>query len=455
MATRGLAERGDPSILVVDDDHLLRRHVVKKLQEKGYKVSSAGHGRQALRYVRRQRFDVALVDMKLPDVDGLELMRQMKSQDPLLEVVIFTGYASIDSAVEAMRQGAYDYLTKPFETKQVEVVCEKACEKRTLRLQNEELRRLVSADNGPGELIGRSKAIKKVREVINQVARSDITVLIEGESGTGKELCARAIHRLSGKPSDCFVALNCGAIPPTLLESELFGYVKGAFTGAVRDKKGLLEVAEGGTLFLDEIAEMDLAVQAKLLRVLDTGEFHRLGSTRKSRVNTRLIAATNKSLREEVEKRRFRQDLFYRLKVVGIVMPPLRERKEDLPLLVQSFLKTYAVLGHPPKEIGEDAWEVLWHYDWPGNVRELHNVLKTSFLLSKGSVITANDLPISSPVLTRKHSSSRLTPLKELERQHILLALHLEDGNRTKAAAALGIHRRHLYRLLQKHHIDL
>lgn len=376
-------------ILVVDDDPLFRNQIAKILQRKGYRVHTAADGRRAIVSARQQLPDVALVHMKLPDLNGLELMMELRSLDPHLEVVIFTDYASVDTQVEAMQSGAFDYLSKPFSASEVEVVCEKACRKRRLELRDQALRRVIPASGGPQGLIGKSSAIERVRQVIDQVAESNVTVLIEGESGTGKELVARALHRASNRRRDRFVAVNCGAIPEALLESELFGFSKGAFTGAVHDRQGLLEAARNGTLFLDEIGEMDQAVQAKILRVLDGAEYYRLGSTKGTRVDVRVVAATSKCLRREVEEGRFREDLFYRLNVIHIALPPLRERKEDIPLLVEGLMKTHGLNGFGEISISDDAWEVLWHYDWPGNVRELYNVLRTATLLCKDHTITA------------------------------------------------------------------
>ncbi|NIR53002.1 sigma-54-dependent Fis family transcriptional regulator [candidate division KSB1 bacterium] len=444
------------TLLIADDDANFRNIVSNRLVRRNYHVAMADNGNQAIRLCREHNFDVALVDLRLPDISGIELLRELKGLDAKLEIVIMTGYPSVDTAVEAMSTGAIHYLKKPFQLRDLEELLGKIKEQH--EKTDAQDRPLTSGpkpyDHFQEEIVGRSKAIEHVRRLIEKVVDSDAPVLIQGESGSGKELVARALHHRSKRANDAFVTINCAALQETLLESEIFGHVKGAFTGAIKDKRGLFEVANNGTLFIDEIGEMSPNLQSKLLRALDSGEFRRVGDTRNISAKVRLVTATNKNLATEVQNGSFREDLFFRINVITIKIPPLRERKEDIPNLVYSFLEKYSAKVGEKKEITPAALELLWHYDWPGNVRELFNVLERAIVLAPENLIGEEDLPsiISNQNPKTKHRSE-ITPLIELEKNQILLALNVENGNRTKAAAALGVSRRQLYRLMRKHNI--
>jgi DNA-binding NtrC family response regulator len=417
-------------------------------------VAIADNGDEAIKLCLNHTFDVALIDLRLPDINGMELLRKLRDVDEKLAIIIITGYPSIDTAVEAMSIGACYYLTKPFKLAELEDVLKNILmhdDKSGPKVTSE---KLPSPNKSVGELIGKSKKIEEVRRLIEKVADSDAAVLIEGESGSGKELVAHALHHQSKRRNLPFITINCAALQENLLESELFGHVKGSFTGAVKDKKGLFEVANNGTLFIDEIGEMSPNLQSKLLRALDSGEFRRVGDTRNISSHVRLVTATNKDLEEEVAAGNFREDLFFRINVMTIKLPPLRERKEDIPILVDYFLNKYATKSGKKKELTPGALELLWHHNWPGNIRELFNILERAIVFSSDNYISEYDLPsIAFDRQVKRVNRSKISPLKEIEKNQILLALSVENGNKTKAAAALGIGRRQLYRLLKKHNI--
>ncbi|MFQ5865143.1 MAG: sigma-54-dependent transcriptional regulator [bacterium] len=445
-----------PTLLIADDDSSFRNIISNRLVRKNYHVARADNGDEAIKLCLNHRFDVALIDLRLPDINGMELLRRLRDVDEKLAIIIITGYPSIDTAVEAMSIGACYYLTKPFRLEELENVIGNILNQEDKSVSQKKLssEKQWSPNEPAGEIIGKSKKIEQVRRLIEKVADSDAPVLIEGESGSGKELVAQALHHQSKRRSCPFVAINCAALQENLLESELFGHVKGSFTGAIKDKKGLFEVANKGTLFIDEIAEMSPNLQSKLLRALDRGEFRRVGDTRNISSHVRLVTATNKDLREEVAAGNFREDLFFRINVITVNLPPLREHKEDIPLLVDFFLNKNATKSGKKKELTPDALELLWQHDWPGNVRELFNILERAIVLSSDNYITKHDLPsIASSQQVRHLKRSKITPLKELEKNQILLALSVENGNKTKAAAALGIGRRQLYRLMKKHNV--
>lgn len=446
-----------PTLLIADDDSNFRNIISNRLVRKNYHVAIAESGYEAIKLCRSHTFDVALIDLRLPDINGMDLLKQLKDLDDKLEIVIITGYPSIDTAVEAMSIGASYYLKKPFKLEELEEKLSDILhfdngferpEKATPR------RNWSEDDPTTAEIVGKSKKIEEVRRLIDKVADLDSPVLIEGESGSGKELVAQALHYRSQRHKSPFVTINCAALQENLLESELFGHVKGSFTGAIKDKKGLFEVANKGTLFIDEIGEMSANLQSKLLRALDKGEFRRVGDTQNVSAKVRLLTATNKDLKQEVEHGAFREDLFFRINVITIKIPPLRERREDLPLLIDYFMTKYAAKSGRSKVLTPNALQLLWHHHWPGNIRELFNLLERAIVLSSDSYITERDFPsISSPDRQDKLEPSKIASLKELERSQILLALSIENWNKTKAASSLGIGRRQLYRLMKKHNI--
>ncbi|MFQ5769790.1 MAG: sigma-54-dependent transcriptional regulator [bacterium] len=445
-----------PTLLIADDDSNFRNIISNRLVRKNYHVAIADNGHEAIKLCHHHTFDIALIDLRLPDINGMELLKKLKDVDEKLAIIIITGYPSIDTAVEAMSIGACYYLTKPFKLQELEKVLENILESENKSESRGKITsdHLWSLNKSGAEIIGKSRKIEQVRRIIEKVADSDAPILIEGESGSGKELVAQALHHQSKRYNFPFVTINCAALQENLLESELFGHVKGSFTGAFKDKKGLFEVANKGTLFIDEIGEMSPNLQSKLLRALDKGDFRRVGDTKNISANVRLVSATNKNLNEEVKAGNFREDLFFRINVITIKIPPLHERKEDIPQLVEYFLSRNAAKSGKKKELTPGALELLWHYHWPGNVRELFNILERAVVLSSDNYITEQDLP-SIATYHKVHglNQSKITPLKELEKNQILLALSVEKGNKTKAASMLGIGRRQLYRLMKKHNI--
>lgn len=452
------------NLLIVDDEVTYAQLLSERFTRKGFNVTLVHTVKDAIGELQKHTFELALLDQRLPDGDGLELLHQAKATDPNLEAVILTGFGTIESAIEALKDGAYDYLTKPCNVAKLEFTLYKALEKRRLAEQAAGLSEALRRQSGAGKIIGNSQAIKNVIEMVHRVLDSKASVLILGESGTGKELVARALHFWSQHRDRPFQALNSAALPAQLLESELFGYEKGAFTGASSAKKGLVEIADGGTLFLDEIGDMDLVAQAKLLRFLESGEFLRVGSTRARRVNVRVVVATNRNLEEEVQEGRFREDLYYRLNVVTIEIPPLRERKEDIPLLSEYFLKKKGG-SRLKKELSKESIQALQHYDFPGNVRELGNIIERGCLLAKGSWIEPEHLFYTRIRGMRKEGSchhpvtepedAQLTSgdftLQTLEKRHIQKVLKYVGGNKTQAAKLLGIGLRTLYRKIEEY----
>jgi two-component system response regulator HydG len=445
-------------ILVVDDEESNLRVLNRLLVKAGYTVSTASSGPEALDLLREERPELLLTDLKMPGMDGLELLRAARTVAPTTEVILMTAFGTVEIAVEAMREGAYDFITKPLNRHDVLRSVRKAEEKSQLLAENRRLRKQVDAQRtatGPlGSTVGRSEAIRSVLETIRQVAPSEATVLVVGESGTGKELLARAIHQLSGRRAGPMIRVNCAAIPENLIESELFGYEKGAFTGAAGRKPGRFELAHGGTLFLDEVAEMSLGMQVKLLRVLQEGEFERVGGTKTVTVDVRLVAATNRDLERMVAERKFRQDLYYRLNVIPIRVPPLRERYDDVPLLAAHFLRVYAEKNRKElRGITDDALEALQAYRWPGNVRELENAMERAVVLCKSDRIHLSDLPPhmqpEGSGAARKLVFSIGTPLREMEDIAIRETLRYTGGDKKLAARLLGIAARTIYRKLE------
>ncbi len=442
-------------LLVVDDEVELAAALCESLRGEGFEAQGFSDPAAALDALREGEFDVLLSDLMMPGTDGVQLLREALAVDPNLVGIIMTGQGSIPTAVEAMKAGAFDYLLKPFRLQQVLPVLDRATEVRRLRLENVRLRRVVKEltfESPRYHLVGTSPAVRKVLALVEKVAGTDATVLVHGESGTGKELVARAVHGNSPRRDRPLVTVNCATLQEHLLESELFGHERGAFTGADRAKPGLFEVAEGGTLFVDEVAEMSPALQAKLLRVLEGGHYRRVGETRERRADVRVVAATNKPLEEEIRAGRFREDLFHRLNVFGVALPPLRERREDVPLLVEHFLRTRQ-LGRTPYAVDPAALDVLVRYDWPGNVRELANVVERAQILAEGGVITPDDLPETLTAAARPSPAAAQGPdaLEGVERRHVEEVLRRSGGNKVQAARALGVSRRTLYRLIDRH----
>ncbi|OPY74373.1 MAG: Transcriptional regulatory protein ZraR [Syntrophorhabdus sp. PtaU1.Bin050] len=439
-------------VLIVDDEVQLAEAFRKQLTKEGMEVFTASRAKEALALLKNQTIDVCVLDIKLPDLDGVELLVKLKHIEPTLEVIMLTGYASVDTAIRSMKLGAYDYLTKPCKMSELSAVIAKAYEKKSLREQNilleEHLQRIGVHD----KFIGEGKETKKVKGLISLVAPSTTPILITGETGTGKELVARAIHDASLRSKDPFVAINSSALQETMLESELFGYKKGAFTGAQDNKPGLLEIANKGTFFVDEVGDMGLNIQAKLLRVLESGTFMKLGDTKETRVDTRFVFATNKDLKDEIEKGRFRKDLFFRINAFTITLPPLREKREDIPLLADYFVNKFT-RGTINKRFSRAAMDLLMGYDWPGNVRELANVVERSVLLSgRREEIVVDDFPEGMvggepPVI----DTAGIKPMRngaslaDLETEHIKKVLQSVGGNKAKAARLLGISRKKLY----------
>jgi len=447
----------DIRVLIVDDEEQLAEAFRKKLSKEGYAVRTASTGSAAISLVKQQPFDVCVLDIRLPDIDGVKLLETLKEIEPTLEIIMLTGHASIDTAIQSMRYGAYDYLSKPCKLSELSTVILKAYEKKSLKERNivlqEQLQRVEAHDT----FIGRSKQMKDIQRLISLVASSDATVLVLGETGTGKELVARAIHALSPRSANQFVVVNSSTLQESILESELFGYKKGAFTGAQNDKIGLLELANRGTFFIDEVGDMGINIQAKFLRTLETGVFRRLGDTRESKVDVRFIFATNKPLEDEVKEKKFRKDLFYRLNTFIIALPPLRERKDDILLLADYFLRKFA-RGGDKKVLSDDAMKLLSEYWWPGNVRELANVIERAVLLSMTrKTILCEDLPQTMMESHLDNTQNEKIPLqgealdlRKVEREHIRRVLKFARGNKSKAARLLGISRKKLYQKIRR-----
>jgi DNA-binding NtrC family response regulator len=455
MQRRGITLNETPKIdlLIADDDADFRGTVARRFRRRGFDVQEAASGEEALECLNKRNFDVALLDMMMPGLSGVEVLERINADARDLEVILLTGQGTIDSAVRAMKLGACDYLTKPFPLAELEILIAKAWERSRLKKENRQLKAVLKRSQSDPEIIGESEAMRAVFRLIDRAAPSDRPILIQGESGTGKELVARALHRHSPRADRPLVIVNCAALPEQLLESELFGHEKGAFTGAMVAKSGLIEIADEATLFIDEIGEMQPAMQAKLLRVLEDGSMRRVGSLRERRVNVRVITATNRKLAEEVRANRFREDLFYRINTMTIDLPPLRERRGDIRLFVEKFLG-------PGWEIAADALEKLERYQWPGNVRQLINVIERAKILADDQSIVASDLPPelnASPVGSSQSAPGELSSsddLQSLQKSKIMDVLNRVGGNKTRAARLLGITRRSLYRLLERYELD-
>ena len=445
------------TVLVVDDDESLRRVVEYNLGEEGYRVLTAQDGAAGLRGFQETSVDLVLTDVRMPDMDGLELLTRVKTMQPELPVIVLTAHGTINSAVEAMKLGAFDYLTKPFNREQLKAAVRKALEVAALTTENRQLRQVVAERFSFASMIAGSRAMRAVTDTASRVAQGDTTVLLEGESGTGKELLAKAIHFHSPRKRGPFVTINCGAIPEHLLESELFGHRRGSFTGAVGDKKGKFEAADRGTIFLDEIGELPPLLQVKILRVLQEREIDKVGETRSIKVDVRVIAATNRDLEKMIADSTFRDDLYYRLAVVSIRVPPLRERTDDIPFLVDHFLSKHADhLGRPRPAVDKPVYSAFNLYSWPGNIRELENVIERALVLDKDGVLGLDDLPDRLRVREQRVANLRMElpdegiSLEDVERELLLAALEKHNWNQTRAAAFLNITRSTLLYRMQK-----
>jgi len=453
------------TVLVVDDEKNYPLILGAVLEEEGFEVLTANSGREALEIQKTSDVDLVLTDMKMPSMDGIQLLEKIKAKDPDLPVIMMTAYGTVDKAVEAMEKGAYSYLLKPFDNERLIIYVNKAISMYRVVKENRHLRNVVESQYSFGNIIGKSKVMQDVFGIIRKVAPATATVLIEGESGTGKELVAKSIHFNSQRRQKPFIAVNCSALAENLLESEIFGHEKGAFTGAVATKKGRFELADGGTLFLDEIGELSPGLQVKLLRVLQEKTFERVGGVKPVSVNIRIIAATNKNIKEEMEQQRFREDLFYRLNVVHIVLPPLKQRKEDIRLLVDHFIETYAhehKADIPVKGIDKEVERLFYDYSWPGNVRELENVIERAMLMCTTESIRESDLPkefkasvYNTLYLEGISANANLDEtLDKIEKKMIERALKLTDNVQSKAAELLGIGKSGLNWKIKKFKLD-
>jgi two-component system response regulator HydG len=449
-----------PTILVVDDEPSHRQMIEAVLSAEGYEVQQADDGRSAIAAIEKKFSDLVIMDVRMKQVGGIEALKEIKKISPGIPIIIMTAYASVGTAVDALKSGAYDYLTKPLDIEELKILVAKALRYRELEQENIHLKEILNDRFDFSNIIGRSPSMSKLFETMALVTPSEATVLIVGESGTGKELIVNAIHQNSPRGEKPLIKVNCAALPETLLESELFGHEKGAFTGAIARKQGRFQLSHKSSIFLDEIAEMAPATQAKILRVLQEREFEPLGSTQTIKIDTRIIAATNRNLEEEIQEGRFREDLYYRLNVVTVEVPPLRQRREDIPLLADFFLKQYAeknrrlIKGFTPR-----ATDLLMRYDWPGNVRELENIIERSVIMVRGETITPLEFPNDLQELDEELKATQINlrpgrSLKEVEKDMILRTLEETGGNRTHAAKILGISRRTLQLKLKEYGIN-
>ena len=441
-------------ILIIDDEESMRDSMGQVLRKECYAVKEAAEGKEGLSFFRKETFHLVFLDLKLPGIKGMEVLSQIKEASPETPIIIITGYGSIESAVEAMKRGAFDYMAKPFSPEELRVVTKRAFESRKLLYENIYLRRELESRLEFDMVAGKSKAMQEVLDIVRRVSPTESTVLITGESGTGKELIAREIHLHSLRRNAPFVVVDCGALVETLFESELFGHIKGSFTGAHETKHGRFEVADGGTIFFDEISNISLNIQAKLLRVIQEREVTRIGSSKPIKVDVRILAATNENLAEAVHKGKFREDLFYRLSVVPIHLPPLRERKTDIPLLVEHFLHKYNKKAKKNIEgVSPRAIKALTEYDWPGNIRELENTIERAVVLSRGNGIELEDLMyhgISSGVGILTPVGGKYKTLQEMEKEYLKIVLEAQFGNKSRAAEVLGIDRKTLWAKIKK-----
>ncbi len=433
-------------LLIVDDEAPQREMLAGFLKKEGYFVTACEKPSEGIKTAEEKLFDLGILDLRMPEMSGIELLEKLKEINPEMQIIVITAYGTVETAVEALKKGAFHYLTKPVSLEELKVTLKKARQGQLLLEENKFLKETLEVGYKDELILGKSEKIKEVLSLVARVAKSNSTVLILGDSGTGKELVARAIHRLSTRGQKPFVALNSAALPETLLESELFGFEKGAFTGAVKSKPGKLELASGGTFFLDEIGDLPLSLQAKLLRVLETQEIERLGGNGTVKIDVRFLAATHQNLEENVKTKAFREDLYYRLNVVSIKIPPLRERREDIAILTEHFIRKYSLqMGKPPLTLTREAFEALLNYGWPGNVRELENALERAVLLARGEQINVEDLKLKGEPAAHEAaplpSEDSLELLEEVEKRHIRKVLDSVGWNFSRAAEVLGIHR--------------
>jgi DNA-binding NtrC family response regulator len=447
---------GPGRVLIVEDDEGMAFFLREAFLREGYDVDVAAGGADAIQILEEKGADVAVIDIRLPGMDGLELMERISAKDRTIPCIVITAFGSKEVALDAIERGAYDYLTKPIDLHELRIITRRAMERKRLLDELRDLKESISSHGFFPEIVGESEGMRTVYDLIERVAEVDVNVLICGESGTGKELVARAIHRRSRRKERPLIIVNCAAIPEGLLETELFGHEKGAFTGASSKRMGKFELADGGTIFLDEVGDMSMPLQAKILRVLQSKEFERVGGTRTIKVDVRVISATNKDLKKMVERGEFRKDLYYRLNVVQIDIPPLRNRKEDIPLLVDHFIRNFSEqMGKEIKGISPRAMEFLLSYNWPGNVRELEHVIQRAIVLEKGDTITDASLPPEIREAKEPHSLSELIKgsLGEMEARAIKAALESAGGNRSVAAKILGVSRKTLFNKMRKYGI--
>jgi DNA-binding NtrC family response regulator len=458
-----------PRILVVDDEMIVCESCKRILEEEGYEAETALSGKEAFEKMKANLFDIVITDLKMPGIDGMEVLRTFRKEYPDSIIIMITGFSTVETAVEAMKLGAFDYIPKPFTPDEVAIVVKKAIEKKNLMLENIYLRQELQGKYGFHNIVGKSKKMQEVYRVIAKVAVTDSTVLIYGQSGTGKELIARAIHFNSPRREKQFVPVDCAVLSENLLESELFGHVRGSFTGAVTTKPGLFEVADGGTVFLDEVGNISLSIQAKLLRVLQEREFTPVGGTKAKRVDIRLIAATNKDLEKMIKEEVFREDLYYRLNIVPISLPTLKERQEDIPLLAVHFLKKYAEeMGKTIKGFTPEAMEKMMRYPWPGNIRELENVVERTVVMIDDEMVRVehlmlpgqqekeileNQIPLTSEGLKEIKKQMREKAVEEIEKAFVLNALERHQWNVTRAAAEVGMLRPNFQALMRKYNL--
>ena len=443
-----------PKLLIVDDEQIALKNLAHILNNEGYQVTALQSSTEALALIKAKGFDLILTDLKMEKVDGMDILKFTRENHPETEVIMITGYATVDSAIDAMKAGAYHYIAKPYKIDEVRKVVKEALEKQRLKKENRQLRQQLQNYKAGSELISNDPQMKKLLDSARQVATTDSNVMLTGESGTGKELMARFIHQSSRRAQGPLLSINCGAFTEELLGNEMFGHEKGAFTGAHEAKKGLIEMADGGTLFLDEVTEMSTSMQVKLLRALQEREVMRVGGTAPVKVNVRFVAATNRNLQGEVASGRFRQDLYYRLNVVSLRIPPLAERKGDIPLLIQHFIRKYSALMEKKVEaVSPEVAEILQQYDFPGNVRELENIIERGIALSTGNLIETAQLPEDlqqTTLLTFRRRQGAIPSLAEQERAYIDWVMKETENNKTEAAKALGIDRVSLWRKLKK-----
>ncbi len=446
------------SILIIDDEQPQRENLKGFFARRNFEVITADRGSVGIQAVREHLIDIILTDFKMPDMTGLDVLKAVKELNPEIPVIVMTAFGSIESAVEAMKEGAFDYLQKPINLDEVELLVKRALDQRRLLSENRELRKQLQERFSFSEIVSQSKEIEEALNIAGRVAKTDATVLLHGESGTGKELFARAIHYTSPRREKSFLVINCAALPETLIESELFGHEKGAFTGAEKQRLGRFEEAHSGTLFIDEVGDIPLPVQVKLLRVLQSGEFQRVGGNQTIRSDARIIAATNRNLEEMMKEGSFREDLFYRLNVVAMVIPALRNRKSDIPILAEHFLRKQAQRHNQPvKELSREALDLLMKYNYPGNVRELEHLIERAIILGSDTLVTMNDLPAnvrrlqSETTIQREMRTESLNEqLESFEREIILATLQKTGGNQRKAAQLLGVSERNLRYKLEK-----